>query len=107
MVLQHVVLFAFPADLSGEDAAEMRRQITAWPEEIGGITTLRFGSDITGERTRGHQYLLHMEFDDVDALHRYQKHPVHQRFLQWVLERECVPLAFDYQLDDSTVIPVR
>jgi hypothetical protein len=40
----------------------------------------------------------------VDALVRYQKHPVHQQFLKWVLDRQCTPLAFDYYLDETTVV---
>jgi hypothetical protein len=34
----------------------------------------------------------------------YRDHPVHQAFLAWLNERECVPLAFDYTLDDQTVL---
>jgi Stress responsive A/B Barrel Domain len=104
MTLQHIVLFSYPEELAPDDAAEMRGQIEAWPGVIPGIRALRFGTDITGERTRGYQYLLYMEFDDEDALHTYQSHPVHQKFLHWVLDHECTPLAFDYHLTDRTVI---
>ena len=104
MTLQHIVLFSYPEDLSDADAAEMRGQIEAWPSEIPGIKALRFGTDITGERTGGHQYLLYMEFDDEDTLRAYQGHPVHQRFLRWVLDHSCTPLAFDYHLTDRTVL---
>jgi Stress responsive A/B Barrel Domain len=103
MTLQHIVLFSYPTELSAEDAAEMRGQIEAWPGVIPGIKALRFGRDITGERTRGYQYLLFMEFDDEDTLRAYQGHPVHQRFLSWVLDHSCTPLAFDYHLTDQTV----
>jgi hypothetical protein len=103
MTLQHVVLFAYPQDLDEADAAQMRGQIEAWPEAIGGIDVLRFGTDLTGARTRGHQYLLYMEFADQEALRAYQKHPVHQRFLAWITERDCTPLAFDYELTPQTV----
>ena len=102
--LQHVVLFAFADDLGLADAAEMRRQITTWPELIGGFRTLRFGADATGVRTRGHQYLLYMEFDSAVELLAYQQHPVHQVFLGWVIEHNCTPLAFDYELSSDTVI---
>ncbi|CAN5366393.1 hypothetical protein BH10ACT8_BH10ACT8_14680 [soil metagenome] len=102
--LQHVVLFAFPEDLNDTDAAEMRRQITSWPELIGGFRSLRFGSDLTGARTRGHQYLLYMEFDSAVELVAYQQHPVHQVFLAWIIEHNCTPLAFDYELTSGTVI---
>jgi hypothetical protein len=102
--LQHIVLFSFPRDLGPEDDAEMRRQVKAWPAEIGGMTAIRLGRSIHEERTRGYQYLLYTEFPDVDALVTYQKHPVHQQFLRWVLDRNCTPLAFDYHLDEKTVV---
>lgn len=104
MTLQHIVLFAFAQDLDEVQAREMRDQIEAWPREIGGIDALRFGSDLTGARTRGHQYLLYMEFGGLAELHAYQQHPVHQRFLAWVLDHDCTPLAFDYHLTAHTVI---
>jgi hypothetical protein len=102
--LQHVVLFSFPADLTKEDDAEMRRQVEAWPAQIGGMTAIRLGRSIDEQRTRGYQYLLYTEFPDVETLVTYQKHPVHQQFLRWVLDRDCTPLAFDYHLDEATVI---
>jgi hypothetical protein len=104
MTLQHVVLFSFPDDLSDEDWADMLGQVRSWPADIGGIDVIRIGPSINTERTRGYQYLLYMEVADVDALVRYQKHPVHQQFLKWVLDRQCTPLAFDYYLDETTVV---
>lgn len=104
MSLQHVVLFSFPVDLSADDDAEMRRQVASWVTEIPALTALRFGTDLTGARTRGHQYLLHTEVADVAALQAYRDHPVHQHFLAWITERGCTPLAFDYLLDRTTVL---
>lgn len=102
MPLQHVVLFSFPTELSPEDDRDMRAQVAAWPDAIGGMTALRFGRDLTGERTRGYSRLLYMEFDGVDDLHRYQRHPVHQAFHRWIVDRQCTPLAFDYHIDSQT-----
>jgi Glu-tRNA(Gln) amidotransferase subunit E-like FAD-binding protein len=104
MTLQHVVLFSFPEDLDDTDWAEMQRHVRSWPTEIGGIDKIRLGASINVERTRGYQYLLYIEVTDEAALVKYQKHPVHQAFLRWVLDRECTPLAFDYHLDDKTII---
>jgi len=58
----------------------------------------------TGARTRGYNYLLYTEFPDVATMNEYRAHPVHQRFLAWLVERDCTPLAFDYLLDDHTVL---
>jgi hypothetical protein len=104
MTLQHIVLFSFPRPLSDAEAGQMRAMVASWPEEIGLMTKCRFGTDITGARTRGYGYLLYTEFADMDTMKRYREHPVHLRFLEWLTERECTPLAFDYYLDDQTIL---
>jgi|HubBroStandDraft_3_1064219.scaffolds.fasta_scaffold23301_4 hypothetical protein len=102
--LQHIVLFSFPAPLTEEDAATMRQLIADWPSKIGGMSKLRFGTDLTGARTRGYQYLLYMQFPSTEELVKYQQHPVHLEFFAWVSARDCTPLAFDYYLDSDTLL---
>ena len=104
MTLQHIVLFSFPRELSEDEAEQMRAMVASWPGEIGLMTRCRFGTDLTGARTRGYAYLLYTEFPDSHALNAYRAHPVHQRFFAWLNERDCTPLAFDYYLDDTTVL---
>lgn len=104
MTLQHVVLFSFPQELSVPEYDDMKRQVASWPEAIGGMSRLRFGADLTGARTNGYSRLLYMEFAGADELKRYQQHPVHQAFHRWILERNCTPLAFDYFMDENTVL---
>ena len=104
MTLQHIVLFSFPRPLDAAEAADMRAMVASWPREIGLMTKCRFGTDITGARTRGYDYLLYTEFADMETMERYREHPIHQRFLAWLVERDCTPLAFDYHLNDDTVL---
>jgi Trk-type K+ transport system membrane component len=104
MMLQHIVVFSFPEELSARDAADMWSQVTAWPAAIGGMTRLRLGSDITGARTNGYSRLLYMEFAGTDELKAYQQHPVHLAFHSWLVERRCTALVFDYFLNDETVL---
>jgi hypothetical protein len=104
MTVQHVVLFSFPRELTPEEAGEMRAMVASWPSEIGLMTKCRLGTDLTGARTRGYGYLLYTEFPDVTALDAYRAHPVHQRFFDWLMDRDCTPLAFDYYLDSRTVM---
>jgi len=104
MTVQHIVLFSFPRELSAAEAADMRAMVASWPTEIGLMTRCRFGTDLTGARTRGYPYLLYTEFPSVEVLKEYQAHPVHQQFLAWIVERDCTPLAFDYYLDGQTVL---
>jgi hypothetical protein len=103
-VLQHVVLFSFPAEPTAEQAGGIRAYIGEWPDAIPGIRALRFGEALFAERTRGYQYLLYMEFDSVDDMRSYQAHPVHQKFLSWVIDNNITPLAFDYLLTEEAVL---
>jgi hypothetical protein len=104
MPLQHIVLFSFPRELSEDEVAQMREMVGSWPAEIGLMTKCRLGTDLTGARNRGYGYLLYTEFADVDSLNAYRAHPVHVRFNEWLVERDCTPLAFDYLLDEHTVL---
>ncbi len=104
MTVQHIAAFNFPRPLSAEDEAAMREMVASWPSEIGLMRRWRFGTDLTGARNRGYTHLLYTEFEDVAALNRYRAHPAHVRFSDWVLERDCAVLAFDYHLDQGTVL---
>jgi Stress responsive A/B Barrel Domain len=104
MTLQHIVLFSFPRDLSAAEAAQMRDMVASWPAEIGLMTRCRLGTDLTGARTRGYAYLLYTEFPDVATMNAYRAHPAHVKFMDWLAERDCTPLAFDYLLDEQTVL---
>lgn len=100
--LQHVVLLKFPQRLSAAQDAEIRGLVARWPDEIGTMTELRFGGDLTGERARGYQYLLLTVFPDAETLAAYVAHPVHQELVRFLDENGCERLAFDYYLDEST-----
>jgi len=104
MTVQHIVLFSFPRELSADEAAQLRAMVASWPAEIGLMTKCRLGTDLTGARTRGYSWLLYTEFPDVDTLNAYRAHPVHLQFLEFLTGLDCTPLAFDYHLDDQTVL---
>lgn len=104
MTLQHIVLFSFPTDLGDAEAAQMRSMVASWPAQIGLMTKCRLGTDLTGARTRGYGHLLYTEFPDVESMNAYRAHPVHVEFMEWLAARNCTPLAFDYLLDEQTML---
>jgi Stress responsive A/B Barrel Domain len=104
MTLQHIVLFSFPRELSAAETAQMRDMVASWPSDIGLMTRCRLGTDLTGARTRGYSHLLYTEFPDVATMNAYRAHPAHVKFTDWLADRECTPLAFDYELDQQTVL---
>lgn len=99
--LQHVVLLKFATDLDEDEDAELRAIVAGWHGVIDELLVYRFGSDLTGARTRGYQYLLLTEVRDTDALAAYVAHPAHQVLVRWLDARDCQRLAFDYYLDEA------
>lgn len=104
--VQHVVLFRFPTELTDSEEMEFREIIRDWPTKIGTMSHLRLGRDIqvAGDRARGYQYLLFMEFPDVAAVKLYRQHPAHLQLSAFIQPRQCGVLAFDYELSDSTAL---
>lgn len=93
--LQHIVLLQFPTDLSTDEDAELRELVDALRADIPGLLECRVGRDLTGERSRGYQYLLFTMFPDAEALAGYVVHPTHQRLVAFLDARACQRLAFD------------
>lgn len=104
MTVQHTVLLGFDPELDHDAEQDLLGQVRSWPESIGGFDVLRIGRPIATARTRGYHYLLYMELPDEDSLEAYQVHPVHRAFAAWVVDHGGTVLAFDYALDDQTVI---
>lgn len=104
MTLQHVVLFRFPERLNPQDERQMRSIIERWPELIGTMSKLRFGTDVAavGDRTLGFQYLLMMEFASIETFLAYRDHEAHRALSAFIKPRLCEVLAFDYDLTPST-----
>ncbi|MDA3624094.1 Dabb family protein [Saccharopolyspora sp. WRP15-2] len=103
MPLQHVVAFRFGHPPTDDQLSQMAAGIESL-STIGEARVIRFGPDLTGARTRGYSHLLFMEFDDEHSLRRYQEHPVHLRFADWITAEEVGLLVFDYHVDDQTRI---
>jgi Stress responsive A/B Barrel Domain len=103
-MLQHVVLFKFPTELSADESAEMRDLVLSWVDEIPETKAIRLGPPLYEERAEGYHYLLYLEVDDLEALQRYLSHPAHLRFGKWASDRGCTFLIFNYLVDERTAI---
>ena len=104
-MLQHVVLFRFPVELSESEVDEMRSQLAAFVTEIEPVQTVRFGPTLMPDWARGYQVLLYMELTDWDGLQTYLSHPAHGVFGKWTVDRGCEPVAFDYFIEQATLRP--
>jgi hypothetical protein len=98
--LEHVVLIRFPEPMTDDERAWVDALLATWPAEIGGIASLRWGTDVSG-RARGYQFAIVAEFVSAEAERAYQPHPRHQEFARWVAGRGGEVLAFDFPIPSA------
>jgi len=82
-MLKHVVLFKFKTDTSDAQIDQLIDGLAALPDQIAEITEFVFGRDIIGSE-RSYDFALVSQFDDLEAMQRYQVHPGHQKVIAHV-----------------------
>lgn len=103
-MIRHIVMFKFKDSAAGktkaENLREARARMLALQEQIPELTSLevRFGTE--GQAPGNYDYILVSDFDSLQQLEAYQRHPAHVAFGQFVKElrepdgRACI----DYEL---------
>ncbi|MCU1636527.1 MAG: stress responsive alpha-beta barrel protein [Cryobacterium sp.] len=95
MTIRHVVSWQLSSVDPGEkaeNAAKIAAALTSLRGVIDGVQSIETGTDVVGGENW--DVVLIADFDDRDALDRYQGHPEHQRvagFIRSVVaRRSCV-----------------
>jgi hypothetical protein len=104
-MIAHVILWQPRADLS---AGERQSVLAALVSAVKGAPTVR--SCRIGRRVRhgepGYEqvmsqdfgYVAIIEFDDIDGLRRYLRHPAHEAIGEQFTSAAAAALAYDYEL---------
>lgn len=75
-MLRHVVFMKFKAGVTAEQVEELKKALGGLPGKIPEIRGWSFGPDIL-RTERSADFALVADFEDVEALKRYQVHPDH------------------------------
>lgn len=75
-MLKHIVVMKFKSDTSEEDIEDIEKGLASLPARIPEIKRYDFGRDIL-HTERSYDFALVSEFEDQDAMNRYQTHPYH------------------------------
>lgn len=103
-MIQHIVMFRFRETAQGrtkaENLEEAKRRMLALKEEISQIQGMEVRFAAQGSAPGNYDYILISQFQSMEDLEIYQKHPAHVAFGNFVKElrepdgRACM----DYQL---------
>ena len=106
-MIAHIVLFTPQASLGAERQLEILNALSAAVTQSPSIRACRVGRRVLHglpgyeqAMSADYQYVLILEFDDVDGLHAYLKHPTHEQLGEFFSSAAAASLAYDYELMD-------
>ena len=75
-MLKHIVFLKFKPGTNEDDIKGIEKGLAGLPDRIPEIKRYEFGRDIL-RSNRSYDFALLSEFEDQDAMKRYQVHPYH------------------------------
>ncbi len=100
-MIKHIVMWRLKEKASGaakeENARAMKARLEALPEGIPEIRHLEVGLNIK-DSERAADVVLCSEFDSVQDLATYSKHPAHQEVVAFVREIVSETRVVDYEV---------
>lgn len=98
-MLNHIVLFKLKESAMGagqkENALLLKRELEALKGKISEIRRMEVGLDLTGSAL-SYNLALYSQFDDIEALLSYQRHPEHVKVAELVSNIAQTRAVVDY-----------
>lgn len=95
-MLKHVVFVKFKKDVPESAIAEIEKGLGELPDIIPEIMEFQFGRDVLRSE-RSYDFALVSEFENLEALQRYQVHPAHQKVVAKLKEVWDSRFVVDFQ----------
>jgi len=99
-MIRHIVMFKFKDSANGrskeENLQEAKARMLALGEEIPEFTRFTVSFWAGWQAPGNYDYILVSEFDSLEQLTAYQKHPAHVEAAGYVKSVTCNRTCFDY-----------
>ena len=106
-MIAHTVLFQPGPSVGPETKAAIVQSLTQAIGQCPTVRTCRIGRRIRHglrgyeqQMREDYQYLLLLEFDDVEGLRAYLEHPAHNTIGDFFTSAASASLAYDYEMVD-------
>ena len=96
-MLRHVVLLKFKKGAPESAIGEIEKGLGKLPDIIPEIMEFQFGRDVLRSE-RSYDFALVSEFENLEAMQRYQIHPAHQKVVAKIKELCESLVVVDFQI---------
>jgi hypothetical protein len=95
-MLKHVVFIKFKEGITEAEISDLEKGLRALPAKIPEIKGFQFGRDVVRSE-RSYDFALVSDFDNLEAMKRYQVHPDHVPVIGMVRSISASILAVDFE----------
>ena len=95
-MLKHVVFLKFKEGITEAEISGLEKGLSALPAKIPEIKGFQFGRDVVRSE-RSYDLALISDFEDLEAMKRYQVHPDHVPVVAMVRSISASILAVDFE----------
>jgi len=97
-IVRHVVLFAYKAGTTPDQARDIEKRFLDLKNKIDGVLDLEGGADISAEKMQqGFTHCFVVSFVNTAARDAYLPHPAHQEFVKFLGPYIEKALVIDFQ----------
>lgn len=96
-MIKHVIVIKFKDGITEEDKNRLEEMLGKLPSLIPEIRGFIFGQDVVRSE-RSYDFALVSDFDNLNTLDVYRKHPEHVKVLQHVraISEQIIAVDFEY-----------
>ncbi|WP_109209568.1 MULTISPECIES: Dabb family protein [Microbacterium] len=100
-MIRHVAVFRFVPEFSAEEREHWMSLLRALPEQIPQLRSLSVGADVLGGPA-SHELAIVADFDDLDALAAYTRHPAHEEVLRISAPVKLSLATVDFEMPEAS-----
>jgi hypothetical protein len=103
-MIKHIVFWRLNESAYGNDkqtnAMILKEKLLAMKSKVHGLEKIEVGFDFSNEKDSC-DVVLYSEFENKEALYRYQIHPEHETVKKWLNEVRYERRVVDYDITES------
>lgn len=100
-MIRHVAVFRFVPAFDDARRAQWMELLRALPAQIPQIRSLSVGADVGGGPS-AHEIAIVADFDDLDGLDAYSRHPAHAEVLRISAPVKLSLATVDFEIADAS-----
>ena len=100
-MIRHVAVFRFAAEFTPEQREHWMSLLRRLPDRIPQLRSMSVGADVLGGPA-SHEIAIVADFDDLDGLDAYTRHPAHAEILSISAPVKASLATVDFEIPDAS-----